>query len=357
MKGRKIFRAVAVSLVLMVLFACCGCSGLRKERYSSSFFDTFDTLVTVYGYTKDATEFNEYMGLAHSRFIELHETFDIYNDYEGVNNIKTINDKAGIEPVKVRSEIIGLLKEAKRLYAETGGRVNIAMGSVLRVWHDYREAGLADPELAELPSYDRLQEAGRHTDLDKVIIDEQTGTVYIEDALLRLDVGAIAKGYACQLVKQELTDAGFESFVISAGGNVCTAGEPAEEGQTAWLVGIQNPDTQAAAEIVDTLEVRDKSVVTAGGYQRYYTVNGERYHHIIDKDTYMPANYYESVTVIGDDSGVADFLSTTLFLMPLDEGKALAKEMNVDAMWIFRDGSFDNTDGYRQYSAYYMASN
>ena len=341
----------------MVLFACCGCSGLRKERYSSSFFDTFDTLVTVYGYTKDATEFNEYMGLAHSRFIELHETFDIYNDYEGVNNIKTINDKAGIEPVKVRSEIIGLLKEAKRLYAETGGRVNIAMGSVLRVWHDYREAGLADPELAELPSYDRLQGAGRHTDLDKVIIDEQTGTVYIEDALLRLDVGAIAKGYACQLVKQELTDAGFESFVISAGGNVCTAGEPAEEGQTAWLVGIQNPDTQAAAEIVDTLEVRDKSVVTAGGYQRYYTVNGERYHHIIDKDTYMPANYYESVTVIGDDSGVADFLSTTLFLMPLDEGKALAKEMNVDAMWIFRDGSFDNTDGYRQYSAYYMASN
>ena len=357
MKGRKIFRAVAVSLVLMVLFACCGCSGLRKERYSSSFFDTFDTLVTVYGYTKDATEFNEYMGLAHSRFIELHEMFDIYNDYEGVNNIKTINDKAGIEPVKVRSEIIGLLKEAKRLYAETGGRVNIAMGSVLRVWHDYREAGLADPELAELPSYDRLQEAGRHTDLDKVIIDEQTGTVYIEDALLRLDVGAIAKGYACQLVKQELTDAGFESFVISAGGNVCTAGEPAEEGQTAWLVGIQNPDTQAAAEIVDTLEVRDKSVVTAGGYQRYYTVNGERYHHIIDKDTYLPANYYESVTVIGDDSGVADFLSTTLFLMPLDEGKALAKEMNVDAMWIFRDGSFDNTDGYRQYSAYYMASN
>ena len=357
MKGSKIFRAVAVSLVLMVLFACCGCSGLRKERYSSSFFDTFDTLVTVYGYTKDATEFNEYMGLAHSRFIELHEMFDIYNDYEGVNNIKTINDKAGIEPVKVRSEIIGLLKEAKRLYAETGGRVNIAMGSVLRVWHDYREAGLADPELAELPSYDRLQEAGRHTDLDKVIIDEQTGTVYIEDALLRLDVGAIAKGYACQLVKQELTDAGFESFVISAGGNVCTAGEPAEEGQTAWLVGIQNPDTQAAAEIVDTLEVRDKSVVTAGGYQRYYTVNGERYHHIIDKDTYMPANYYESVTVIGDDSGVADFLSTTLFLMPLDEGKALAKEMNVDAMWIFRDGSFDNTDGYRQYSAYYMASN
>ncbi len=65
---------------------------------------------------------------------------------------------------------------------------------VLRVWHDYREAGLADPELAELPSYDRLQEAGRHTDLDKVIIDEQTGTVYIEDALLRLDVGRHRQG-------------------------------------------------------------------------------------------------------------------------------------------------------------------
>lgn len=133
-------------------------------------------------------------------------------------------------------------------------------------------------------------------------------------------------------------------------------GEPAEEGQTSWLIGIQNPDTQAAAEIVDTIEVRDKSVVTAGGYQRYYTVNGERYHHIIDGDTLMPANYYESVTVIADDSGVADFLSTTLFLMPLDEGKALAGEMGVDAMWIFKDGTFDNTDGYRQYSAYYMAS-
>jgi len=356
LKGRKIFRAVAVSLVLMVLFACCGCSGLRQERYSSSFFDTFDTLVTVYGYAKDATEFNEYMGIAHSRFIELHELFDIYNNYEGVNNIKTINDNAGVEPVKVSREIIDLLLEAKRLYAETGGKVNVAMGSVLSIWHDYRESGLAEPELAELPPYDMLEQAGLHTDLDQVIIDEQTGTVYIEDALLRLDVGAIAKGYACQLVKQELVEAGFESFVISAGGNVCTSGEPAEEGQTSWLIGIQNPDTQAAAEIVDTIEVRDKSVVTAGGYQRYYTVNGERYHHIIDGDTLMPANYYESVTVIADDSGVADFLSTTLFLMPLDEGKALAGEMGVDAMWIFKDGTFDNTDGYRQYSAYYMAS-
>lgn len=209
------------------------------QRYSTIFYDAFDTVTQVIAYCDSEEEFTRQMDALHADLLEYHQLYDIYNDYDGVTNIKTINDNAGVEPVKVSREIIDLLLEAKRLYAETGGKVNVAMGSVLSIWHDYRESGLAEPELAELPPYDMLEQAGLHTDLDQVIIDEQTGIVYIEERPAPSRCGAIAKGYACQLVKQELVEAGFESFVISAGRKRVHVGRAGGRRATSWLIGSE----------------------------------------------------------------------------------------------------------------------
>ena len=116
---------------------------------------------------------------------------DIYNDYDGINNLKTINDNAGVAPVKVDEKIILLLKDCTDYYDLTDGKVNVAMGSVLQLWHEARNDGINDPAHAYLPDADALTEAAKHTDPNQIIIDEAASTVYITDSKVRLDVGAI----------------------------------------------------------------------------------------------------------------------------------------------------------------------
>lgn len=339
---------------MMVIFSLCGCSG-KTEKFSGSFLDTFDTVITLTGYTKDATEFNEYAALCHSRFTYYNQLFDIYNDYPGINNIKTVNDNAGISPVKVDMPIIDMLEAAQDYYARTNGKTNIAMGGVLSVWHNYRERGLADPANASVPSLAILSAAASSMDMIDIEINRKNGTVYLKKSDLRLDVGAIAKGFACQKVAEELKLAGFDSFVINAGGNVYACGSPKESGVNKWNVGVKNPDTSGIAATVDTISVSDAAVVTAGGYQRYYTVDGKDYCHIIDPETLMPGDKYLSVTVIDENSALADFMATTLYLTDYDEGVVLCRRMGVEALWITAEGDMLFTDGYLDYSS--MQSN
>lgn len=104
------------------------------------------------------------------------------------------------------------------------GRVNVAMGSVLSIWHEYREAGLKDPSRAQIPDMQKLQQAAQHTDLEQVQIDPQASTVYLPDQEMSLDVGAIAKGYATKRLAETLEEAGVTSALLSLGGNVETIG-------------------------------------------------------------------------------------------------------------------------------------
>ena len=241
---------------------------------------------------------------------------------------------------------MALLKFAKEAYTLTGGRVNAAMGSVLSIWHDYREAGLADEANAQLPPMELLKQAAEHTDINSIVLDEANGTVFFTDSMVRLDVGAIAKGFAGQIVTDELNariDAGeISAALISLGGNVCAAGtKPNGE---AWQIAVQNP---RGSDNAATASIASGYVVTSGDYQRYYTVNGVRYNHIIDPDTLMSADKHASVTVISSDGALADALSTALFIMDTGEGRALIDSIaDAEALWIAKDGGITRTDGF-----------
>ena len=341
-------------LIILIASLLSGChtnqNGEKKEytKYSDSFFDTFDTIVQVIGYTKTEEEFDSYAEKIEIRFRELHKLYDIYSDYEGINNIKTINDNAGIQPVEVDKQIIDLINFSKDWYNRTGGKTNIAMGSVLRIWHDYREEAERDPENAKIPPMEKLLEASRHTDIDKVIVDDEKGTVYLVDKEMRLDVGAVAKGYAVEVVVKEIMEEGFVSGIVDAGGNARTIGKPLDYVREKWGIGIQNPDESIVSDsgVLEVIFVDDASVVTSGDYQRYYVVDDKRIHHIIDPETLMPGDYFRSVTIVTEDSGVADFLSTTIFLMSYEKGKDLVDNLEgVEAIWIMFDGTVRATDG------------
>ena len=323
---------------------------VELSRYTASFLDVFDTKTDIIGYSTDEAKFTEQVSLLKEKLEYYHKLFDIYNDYEGINNIKTINDNAGIAPVVVEREIIDLLLLSKEMYKQTNGQMNVAMGSVLEIWHNYRDAGIDNPESAKLPEMEELEAAAAYIDIEQMIIDEEASTVYLADANMSIDVGSIGKGYAVQRVAEYAKEIGMESVLLSVGGNVCAVGTKLDG--SSWRIGIQNPDIYSDEAYVKKVDVADVSVVTSGDYQRYYTVDGKRYCHIIDGDTLMPAEYFASVSIVASDSGVADALSTSVFNMPFEEGLAFVNSLEgVEAMWILSDGSVEYSENFEKYAA------
>jgi len=342
-------RKIAAILLLITILVTMTSCGSGNKRYQASFLELFDTVTTIIGYAKDEATFSKKAQMIYDDLKVYHELYDIYNNYEGINNIKTINDNAGIQPVKVDQKIIDLLKFSEEAYDMSKGKKNIALGAVLQVWHDYREEGTNDPENAKLPPMELLKEKAEHTDIHDIIIDEEASTVYLADPEMSLDVGAVAKGYATERVAQYMIGQGYTSLLLSVGGNVRAIGSR-DEADKLWSVGIQNPDLESDKQYLMITKLENLSLVTSGDYERYYTVDGVRYHHIIDPDTLMPANYYTAVSIITKDSGLADALSATLFNMPLEEGKALIESMEgTEAMWVNKDGSLVYSSGFEKF--------
>jgi thiamine biosynthesis lipoprotein len=230
--------------------------------------------------------------------------------------------------------------------------VNILFGAVLSLWHQSREIGIADPDNAALPDAAALNEAAKHVSPDVLVIDRAAGTVQLTDPQARLDVGAIAKGYAVeQAARYAAQQLGWTSALLSIGGNVRAIGaKGGADSATPYTVGIQNPDTDSAQAYLMTVDIDNMAVVTSGDYQRYYTVDGKRYAHIIDTETLYPATYVRAVSVICPDSAMADVLSTALFTMPVEQGLALLeKTADAHAMWVLADGSLRYSAGFEAY--------
>lgn len=330
----------------------CGCSGglsFGKERFSTSFLDLFDTASTIIAYDNSQEEFDSNVERLHDMLEEYDHLYDIYNSYDGITNLHDINSIAKDEPVKVDSRIIDLLEYGKEVYDLSDGKTNICFGAVLSLWHDSRENATNDPENASIPDEDLLIEASKHTDIDDLIIDKEESTVYFADENMTLDVGAIAKGYAVQQVCLWAQENLWTSAAISIGGNVYTIGYKNDDGKTLWNIGIENPDRDAD-DYLTHVYVTGVSIVTSGDYQRYFTVDGKDYCHIIDPDTLMPAEYVSAVTVICSDSALGDALSTTLFNMPIEDGIKMIEDMeDVEAVWVDKDYNITYSSGFENY--------
>ena len=334
-------------LTAMVIPLLAGCSApetpaAQTENKGKSYFTYFDTVSYVYSYAGDSAEqFDERSAEVSDILGEYHRLFDIYHEYSGVNNLCTLNLNAGGEPIKVDEKLIDFLLYARELYQATDGEMNVMMGAVLRIWHDLRDAASDDPGAARLPTEEELSTAAEHTDFSLLEIDEDARTVRIADPAASIDVGALGKGYATEMAARALEAEGVSSYVLNVGGNIRIIGTKSDG--TGWVTGVKDP--RNTSEFAIKLRLADTSCVTSGVYERYYTVDGVRYHHIIDKDTLFPAEYFSSLTVITKNSALADALSTALFCMPYDDGAALAEKLGVDVLWIFPDGEMKYTPG------------
>ena len=309
--------------------------------------DYFDTVITVIGYENTKAEFDAVAEEIISQFAEYHRLYSIYHRFDGTENLCTVNELVDGKhrTVSVDRRIIDMLLYAKEMYAVTNGIVNVAMGSVLSLWHNYREIGTDNPAQASLPPLESLKTAAEHTDISKMVIDEENNTITLTDPLMKLDVGAIAKGYATERVARSLEEQGITGYVLNVGGNIRVIGSKPDGGK--WTVGIENPLDE---EYFAYLNLTKESVVTSGSYQRYYYVDGKPYHHIIHPDTLMPAEGFLSVSVICNDSGFGDALSTALFCLPLKEGMEFVENLpETEAMWVTEQGTKTVSSGWNEY--------
>ncbi len=335
------------SVFLALLLCLTGCGSLGQARYRAQFLTLFDTVTEIVGYSQSKGLFTKQVAQIHEELQQYHMLYDIYQTYEGVVNLKTLNDRAGEAPVTVDRKIINLLLFSKQMHAQTGGSVNIAFGSVLKLWRQYREQGIEDPEHAALPPPQTLKQAALHTNIEDVVIDEQESTVFFKDPALQLDVGAIAKGFAVEAVCKNAEARGVRRMLVSVGGNVRAIGQ-----KSLWepfVVSLKNPIETAQSENPISVALSSNALVSSGDYLRYYTVDGKQYHHIIDPGTLMPAGYYRSVSILCSDSGLADALSTAAYLLEWEQSKALVRQFpNVEALWLFSDGTVEMTAGFKK---------
>lgn len=322
-------------------------NGLQK--FDTTIYEYFDTVTSFTAYCKNEKEFNKYKDIVESEMAKYHKLFNNYETYEDVNNVTTINENAGKEKVKVDQSIIDLINEGKKWYEETNGDINIAYGRVLQIWSDYREEGLNNKDKARLPKESELEEASKHKDINKIEVDEKEKTVYIDDPEVQIDIGGIGKGYATELIKRDLIKNGLKNGLLSVGGDVAIIGDNPKEGKDKFKIGIKDPNLSEDNPYAAIVGLKNTSVVTSGDYERYYEVDGKRYHHIVDPKTNYPSTNFKSVSVILDDIAHADALSTALFIKDLEEGKKLLEKYDAEAMWIDKDNNVYKSDGWDKF--------
>ncbi len=327
----------------LLLLVSPGCGSQR--RYTVAYADAFDTVVSFTAYAGSAGEFDALAEQFHASMLRYHRLFDVYREYPGMVNLCAVNRLAGEGAMSVGPELLELLQFSREAYAASGGQLNIAMGAVLSLWQEAREQAALHPESAVPPDPGLLREAAAHCRMEDLLLDEDAGTVFFADPELKLDVGAVAKGWAQARLAEELEAMGCTAFLLNMGGSIlCRGSKP---GGVPWSVGVRDP--QAQGEMLLTLELTDTCAVTSGADQRFFTAaDGTRYPHIISPDTLYPAEGYLQVTVLSPDPAEADVLSTALFLLGLSQGEALVRKTGAEALWVLPDGTQRMTEGFRR---------
>jgi len=344
-------------LLISIAAAFTGCGLFASEgnenqggmtRYDYYFDDCFNTGIQLIAYCDSEDSFAKMVEIAHNMFLEYHEACDIYYNY-GSPNACSLNSEKSVT-IEEGSRLAEVIEIAKGYYELTDGNTNVAMGSVLSLWHEVRTLANdeGNKETVNLPSYEALKEASLHCSQEDLVVDYEAGTISLKDELMTIDLGAVAKGYATNAVGQALIESGLsDAFMINSGGNCFCKGTKPDG--SSWVIGVQDPDNLSGG-YVEKLALSDVCVATSGDYYRYFEIDGVRYCHIIDPDTLYPANKYRSVTVISPDAGLCDALSTALFISDIDEGTEILKKAgNACAMWIMADGTKEYSEGFTDY--------
>ena len=342
-KAQKIILQVLAALAVIILIISISLH--KKETSYTQEELLMDTYIKITAYGTDQKVLEEAVTKAFLSIEELEKITNRYyapgtDEYQN-SDICQLNEKAGLEEVKVSADTYEIIKKALYFGELSQGSFNIAIGPVMDLW------GFGGNN-KKVPEDDLLEEALKLTNLKDIALNDEQKSVFLTKPGMKLDLGGVAKGYGAAKAAEILKTEGIEKALIDAGGNIVVIGE--KEPDQSWKIAIQDPSD--LKKYFGVLKLTDQAAVTSGDYQRYFESEGIRYHHIIDPATGKPGNKGSSVTVVAEDSAIADILSTTLFVLGKEKAVELAAKLNMDGrfgniefVFIEKDGSYYVSQG------------
>lgn len=329
---KRIRFLVGVLGVLFFLSACGSESKINTQAYNDTEF-LMGTYVSLSIFDDGKEEVLE------QGFAEVRDLADRITGETMESEISKINSAAGKEPVVVSEEVYELIKIAADYSDTLDGQFNYAIGPITNLWR----IGFDD---ARKPSQEEIDDALQRVDFNKVSFNDNDRSVYLEEAGMELDLGAIAKGYITDKVKDLFEAEGVTTAIIDLGGNVYVMGaSPVREGDV-WNVGIQDPFAERGESIGST-EQSNRSIVTSGIYERFLEVDDKVYHHLMNPKTGYPFdNEIAGVSIISETSVDGDATSTLVFALGIEEGLEYVNgREDIEAVFVSKDKEVYLSDG------------
>ena len=311
-------------LLALLVLLFCSCSHGTGNLYERSFYSMGSTMELKF-YSPSEELFHRVVDACVERTKEIDRLFSNYRD-DSV--LAEVNRNAGVGPVSVPGEFLRLVRTSIRYSELTEGAFDITIGSLFELWRAETRAG-------RLPARSRIRDALGCTGFRKIKIDEIKSQVFLEGDCVRLDFGAIGKGYAVDEMVRIAKESGITRGLVNFGGNIYAMNPPA--GKKFWDVGVRKPGS--GSEIISKLDLVNKGVATSGDYERYFEHAGKKYSHIIDPRTGWPAEDLTSVVAVSKTATEADVFSTAVSVLGPRGAEMFAwKDKSLGFLLVGKDG-------------------
>jgi thiamine biosynthesis lipoprotein len=339
---RKLKNTYLVCFFIILVFILTACFSPKDNRAANEIKPITKTnflmgtlvKITVYGDVDD-TVFSK----SFERIREIEDRMTINKDTDKSEIIK-LNNSSGKDFVELSTDTGFVLTKGKYYSEISHGKFDITIGPIVKLWN-------IDTENAKIPDQEAIKEKLPLVDFTNLELDRSGKKANLKNEGMMVDLGAIAKGYAADEVAKILKKAGVKHAIINLGGNILTVGKRPDDSD--WRLGLQDP-YQPRNEYMAIVKLNNQSLVSSGTYEKYFEINGKRYHHIIDPQTGYPAeNGLISVSIITSNSIDADALSTCIFLLGLEQGMNLVETLtDVEAIFVTNDKKVYVSSGINQ---------
>ena len=275
--------------------------------------------------------------------------FELLRSYEhrfsandASSELMEVNHQAGVAPVQVHPDLFELIALGTLHSQAKNSHLNIAIGPLVQTWR----IGFSD---ARRPAPEEIEQVLLKIDPQQIQLDQENYTVFLKRPGMKIDLGALAKGYSADLIATYLRGKGIKDALIDLGGNILTVGQHPVK-QQPWRIGIQNPVEKRGNHLL-VLSVKDKSVVTSGIYERHLEVDGQSFHHIFDSTTGYPVETdLASITILSDRSVDGEIWTTRLFGdSPTSILNTVESLPGIETLLVSQSGKIAYTSGLQSY--------
>lgn len=329
-KNKIVSTTLCCFLLLTVLSACT----YEKEKVYKKSTIMMDTVITisVVSHSKDNAE-----RAINTALLEIKRLEALFDFYSPDSEVSRINRNAGISRVKVSPDMLTVLDKASFVSEKTDGAFDVTTGSLLELY---------DFSQNIKPQKSALEKRLPLVNYRAVHINRKDSTVFLEKKGMLIDLGGIVKGYTADKTVETLKRAGIDSGVVAIAGDIKAFG--LKPNGNPWKIGIKDPRAEGQDDIIATLDLKDLAISTSGDYERYFILDGKRFHHLLSPRTGYPVHTCQSASIITEEGVHADAFATGVFILGPEEGMKVIEQLGFDGLIIDKEGHVHVTSNIRE---------